>query len=201
MMAVSHTTDLRRRDLLQLGCACALGLAQVRLPSHAQPVAETPPQLPEELRNELPDAKAVGAATLRFLGLDIYRARLWAGSGFQAANYAHQPFGLELNYFRSLSGKLIAERSLKEMRRQGKLSEEREQAWLAAMVQAFPDVKTGDRITGLHSPGAATHFWFNGQSRPAVRDPEFGPVFFGIWLSDATSEPGMRATLLGKPAP
>jgi hypothetical protein len=132
--------------------------------------------------------------------MEIYQARLWTRAGFSAADYLQSPFALELNYARSLTGRLIAERSLKEMRRQGSISPEREQAWLEAMVQAFPDVKAGDRITGLHTPGVGARFWFNGQSRPAVRDVDFSRMFFGIWLSEATSEPQMRTQLLAPAA-
>jgi hypothetical protein len=107
-----------------------------------------------------------------------------------------------------LSGPLIAERSLKEMKRQGNFGPEREQAWLDTMQQAFPDVKSGDRITGLHTPGVGARFWYNGQLRPGSQgEPrpdaaraEFSKVFFGIWLSDATSEPELRKRLLGRPA-
>jgi hypothetical protein len=165
------------------------------------PAADAPaenPGLPSELVDALPGAQALGSARLRFLGLDIYQARLWAGPGFQPAAYAQSPFALELSYFRWLSGRLIAERSLKEMRRQGSIAPEREQAWLQAMVQAFPDVQQGDRITGLHAPGVGARFWFNGQSRSPVRDADFSRVFFGVWLSEATSEPQMRAQLLGQ---
>ncbi len=159
--------------------------------------AESSLPMPAELLLELPGAQARGSATLRFLGFSVYEARLWVQRGFQARSYAQSPFGLELNYLRALSGPLIAERSLKEMRLQGPLPEEREQAWLQAMVRAFPDVKAGDRITGVHTPGVGARFWFNGQSRPAVRDADFSAVFFGIWLSEASSEPQMRKQLLG----
>ena len=158
------------------------------------------PTMPAELQSELPDAQTLGSATMKFLGAAIYEARLWVQAGFQASNYANSPFALELNYFRALRGPLIAEQSLKEMRRQGPLGDEQEQAWLQAMVRSFPDVKAGDRITGLHKPGAGARFWFNGQSRPALNDPDFSRTFFGIWLSDATSEPRMRSQLLGRGA-
>lgn len=187
--------------MLHLGGACTVGLVSLALPALAQQSAEAAVSLPQELRSELPDAQLQGSATLRFLGMDIYKARLWTSREFKAASYTQSAFGLELIYMRSLSGRLIAERSLKEMQRQGRASEEREQAWLAAMAQAFPDVKAGDRITGVYRPGAGTNFWFNGQTRPAVHDASFGPVFFGIWLSDATSEPKMRTSLLGQQTP
>ena len=191
-----------RRAALGLGwlASCALISASYSSPNWAAGPAETSPPTPPEVQAEFPGAQALGSATLRFLGLAIYEARLWVQSGFNASMYAQCPLALELNYFRNLSGALIAERSLKEMRRQGPLSDERQQAWLQAMVLAFPDVKAGDRITGLHTPGVGARFWFNGQSRPALNDPDFSRTFFGIWLSDATSEPLMRNQLLGRGA-
>jgi hypothetical protein len=159
---------------------------------------ESGPSTPTELLTALPGAQAMGTATMRFLGLAVYEARLWVQRDFQASRYAQSPFALELNYFRNLSGPLIAERSLKEMRRQGPINETREQSWLQGMVRAFPDVKAGDRITGLHTPGVGARFWFNGQNLPDLNDPDFSRTFFGIWLSEATSEPQMRARLLGQ---
>ncbi len=191
-----------RRAALGLGGLASWTLISASYPStcRAANPAEASPPTPPEVQAELPGAQALGSATLRFLGLAIYEARLWVQSGFNASIYALSPFALELNYFRNLSGALIAERSLKEMRRQGPLSDEREQAWLQAMMRTFPDVKAGDRITGLHTPGAGARFWFNGQIRPALNDPDFSRIFFGIWLSDATSEPQMRSQLLRRGA-
>jgi hypothetical protein len=180
--------------------AQATWVAWISAASFPARAEELPNEPPTEVAAELAEAQARGSARLRFLGFNIYEARLWTRSGFVASAYAQSPFALQLNYARSLSGRLIAESSLKEMRRQGSISPEREQAWLEAMVQAFPDVKAGDRITGLHSPGEGARFWFNGQSRPAIRDAEFSRKFFGIWLSDATSEPQMRAQLLAAAA-
>lgn len=186
-----------RRDALRLGATALASLAGV-----AQ-AADTPSSAaaPAELLSALPGAQALGSARMRFFGLDIYEARLWVGSGFNPAAYASSPFALELSYARSLSGRLIAERSLKEMRRQGSFSAQQEQAWLEAMVQAFPDVRQGDRITGLHTPASGARFWFNGQERTPVRDADFSRFFFGIWLSQASSEPQMRAQLLGQKTP
>ena len=199
--ALPQATGSRsRRAALHAGSAGVLAilLAPARAADAPQPAVSA---LPAELLSALPGAQALGSARLRFLGLEIYEATLWSVSGFQSAAYAQSPLALELRYARSLSGRLIAERSLQEMQRQGSLGAEREQRWLAAMVQAFPDVAAGDRITGLHTPGVGARFWFNGQSRTSVADAAFSRVFFGIWLSEATSEPQMRSQLLGqKPA-
>ena len=65
------------------------------------------------------------------------------------------------------------------------------------MRQIFPDVKEGDRITGVQRPGEAARFFVNGQPRGEVRDAEFTRLFFGIWLSPRTSQPRLREALLG----
>ena len=64
------------------------------------------------------------------------------------------------------------------------------------MAALFPDVKAGDRLTGVQQPGRAARFFFNGQFRGEVVDAEFTRLFFGIWLSPRTSEPALRAQLL-----
>jgi hypothetical protein len=92
---------------------------------------------------------------------------------------------------------LIAERSITEMRRVGSFDDEQAQRWLAALKQIFPDVNAGDRITGVHRPGEGARFHVNGRLAGEVRDPLFARLFFGIWLSSRTSEPQLRAALLG----
>lgn len=164
-------------------------------------VAQAQNTLPPEVASELPGAQWTGTARMRFFGLSIYDSKLWVAPGFKASTYAQHPFALELTYLRGLSGTAIAERSLTEMRRVGSMSGEQESRWLKRMQETFPDVKEGDRIVGLHTPGVGARFWFNGQARATVADPEFSRYFFGIWLSDSTSEPKLRSALLERAAP
>ena len=62
-------------------------------------------------------------------------------------------------------------------------------------------VQPGDRITGVHRPGAGARFYFNGRLRASVDDAAFARAFFGIWLSPSTSEPRLRSALLSGSAP
>jgi len=64
------------------------------------------------------------------------------------------------------------------------------------MRALFPDVKSGDRITGVNQPDTGAVFWINGRLLGEVRDPAFAKQFFGIWLSPQTSEPQLRRALL-----
>ena len=83
------------------------------------------------------------------------------------------------------------------MKHIGAVSETQSAPWLAAMGKLFPDVQAGDRLTGLQQPGQAARFYFNGVLRGEVADADFTRLFFGIWLSSRTSEPKLRAQLLG----
>jgi hypothetical protein len=139
-----------------------------------------------------------GEARLRFLGLHVYDIRLWTPRGpVPAERWAVSPLALEIAYARALVGRLIAERSLKEMQRAGPVPPAVGERWLQSMTQIFPDVQAGDRITGLYSPDREARFFHNGKERGTVSDPEFARRFFGIWLADNTSEPSLRERLLG----
>ena len=179
-----------RRALL----LAALGWAAVPA-ARAQPAAAAP-ALPPELVAELPGARWRGTGVMRFFGLHIYDARLYSPEAL-AGDGAAQPLALELVYARRLVGEQIASRTIEEMRRIGSFSEEQAARWLKALQALFPDVKDGDRFTGVQRPGQATRFFLNGQHRGDVADADFTRLFFGIWLSPRTSEPKLRAQILG----
>jgi hypothetical protein len=153
--------------------------------------------VPAEVAAGLPGARVQGSAWMRFLGLRVYEARLWTGPTAVPQDWATAPLALEIEYARSLKGAAIAERSLVEMRRQGEIEATTAQRWLAAMKQLFPDVGAGDRLTALNRPGVGLQFFANGQLRGAVDEPDFAQRFLGIWLARQTSEPVLRAALLG----
>ncbi len=152
---------------------------------------------PMEVTQAMPTAQALGQSRLVVFGFNIYDAKLWANEKFIPANYASEPFALELRYLRSFSGPSISERSLKEMRRLGTVSDEKAAQWLDRMKQTFPDVKKGDQLIGIHRPDGSASFILNGKQIGEVREEEFNRLFFGIWLSPRTSEPKMRGELLG----
>lgn len=179
-----------------LAATAATDSAAGSAPSAAPVAAAASPAAPAQL----PGSRLQGEATLRFFGLRVYHARLWTLPDFRPERFLEQPVVLELDYLRDLKGGAIAERSVQEMRRAGGFSETQAERWLAEMRRIFPDVKNGDRLTGLHEPGVGARFWHNGQPAGSVTDPAFGRLFFGIWLAPSTSEPAMRLALLGQTA-
>ncbi len=157
--------------------------------------------LPQELRQNLPGASLGGHARFTFLGFDLYDARLWAEPGFTTERYDLHPFALELTYLRDFTGESIADRSVVEMRRQPGATEAQFDTWKRWMRSAFPNVRKGDRITGLHRPGEGALFLVNGLPVGALRDADFSRRFFGIWLSAQTSDSRLREILLLQVAP
>lgn len=186
---------MHRRTLLGAAAWVCHGLLTA---AHAQASGMTP--WPEVQAN-LPDSRWSGNARLRFWGFDVYDAQLWVAPSFTAAQYSQHRLALSLTYLRTLRGKAIAERSLTEMRRQGPISLEQENAWLPAMQALFVDVAANDRLTGLHQPGLGARFWLNARPLGGVADASFSQRFFGIWLDTASSEPEMRRNLLASAAP
>ena len=169
-------------------------------PSTVTATASAPADDSAALRVGLPGAQLAGSAKLTVWGFDVYRASLWVVPGFRPATYSQHAFALELAYLRKFEGSAITERTLAEMQRQAKIAPEKTRAWRDAMLAIFPDVKPGDRIAGIHQPGAGTRFLVNGKPKGEIADAQFDRLFFGIWLSDATSEPALRQALLAQTA-
>lgn len=188
---MNDARQLRRRQWARLALAATLCP-----PAMLQAIADTP--APAELATALPQARLQGTGVLRFFGLRVYEARLWTQPGFDADDYARQPFALELIYDRRLEGAAIAERSVAEMRRVGSFDEASARRWLALMKQAFPDVVATDRLLGLNDGVGGVRFFHNGQPTAQTVDADYARLFFGIWLSRQTSAPALRESLLGQ---
>ena len=193
----SKTVATRRRPLVLAGLGMLvvggfLGAVQAQSTSVVSPNAAY--SRPEILA--LGGVMPTAPVRLRVWGFEVYDARLWTPRGFRHSLAAQFPFALELQYLRKLEGSAIASRSIDEMRRVGSFSDAQAQTWLAAMRDMFPNVASGERITGINLPGEGAEFWVNGQRVGLVKDETFARLFFGIWLDERTSEPKMRAQLL-----
>jgi hypothetical protein len=192
--------QLSLKQCFQRSSALALLLALVLFQQSAL-ASLAPPSLsdlPAEAREAITDVSLSGTGKLTFFGLDVYQSSLWVAPSFKPARFEDHTFALELHYLRNFSADAIAQRSIEEMQRLQTLSDDQSSQWLSALRQALPNVKKGDRLIGLHRPGAGVVFWNNGKRSGEVRDAEFARQFFAIWLSPKTSEPKLRRALLAK---
>lgn len=184
---MSATSLSRARSLT---AALALAVATGGVAS----TALVAPPLPPAVGVLMPLALAQGGGELRWWGLSIYHGYLWTTGGRFSFDTA---FALDLHYERSLTGRGIAERSVEEMARHDANARADLARWGEAMARLFPDVAKGDRLTGVHVPGQGARFFHNGRALGSIDDARFSRAFFGIWLDARTSQPGLRAQLLG----
>jgi len=194
--------ELLRRAATLIALPATIGAASASLASTARASSRLAPSrlglpAPEEVAAELPVPRLQGQATMRYLGFEIYEARLWTAPDFSPTHYASHAFALELRYARKLDGAAIAERSLAEMRRVGSFDDARAKGWREMLGRALPDVEPGDRLTGVRAEGGTTRFYRNGRPTAVIEDADFARLFFGIWLSPRTSEPALRRGLIG----
>lgn len=148
------------------------------------------------IKTYVPNYETVGQGRLSVMMFDVYDATLFAPQGQWQAG---QPMALQLQYLRNLKGSKIADRSVEEMRNIGINDEVKLAAWHTQMRRIFPDVSEGTTLTGILSNKQESVFYRDGQEIGRIKDPDFGAAFFGIWLSENTSVPELRLSLLGKP--
>lgn len=190
----------RRALLRQLLLPAAAAVCAGSLSSAAWAQAASPIEPAAGEPSPVPGLRWSGQGLLRVWGFEVYRARLWVGPRFNPADHASDALALELEYLRAFSAASIASRSIEEMRRQQPIAPDQGERWQRALQTVLPDVRAGDRLLGVYRPGQAAQFRQPNRALGEVADPLFARLFFGIWLAPTTSEPGLRAALLGLPA-
>lgn len=165
----------------------AIALMLLPISAHATKV--------QTINKYVPNAEVVGAGTYREMFSDVYKAELYAPSG----KYKEKPpYALSINYFMDIDGKDIAKRSVEEMQKNGISDKEKLESWQSQMEAIFPDVKEGSKIIAVAKKDGSTIFISNGVLIGTIKDKDFAPCFFGIWLDPKTSDEDLRKQLLGE---
>jgi Chalcone isomerase-like len=201
--SVSRRTFGQRAAVWAAGSAGALtALGAAAQPSgavtpSAKPAART---LPSELSAfPAPSPWALmGSGVLRFFGFKAYEAHLWTGAATTNPLLSKTLFALEIEYSTAIKAEEIVNVSLVEMARLRSPSDAQIKAWSADLKKAFPDVKSGDKLTGVYVPKQGTRFFFNSRLTSEISDPAFGDAFFAIWLDDKAKKLDLRRALLGQ---
>jgi len=168
--------------------------------SAAQAAGEYAFTPPEELSTYGPSWQLLGSGVLRFFGFKVYDAILWLPNA-QAPHDFKRPFALDIRYATSVKGSDIANTSLIELQRISPSSPEQITAWAKFMNEVFVDVKSGDRLVGVHLPGTGMRLFLNGKLIGETPDVAFSEAFFRIWLDAKTKRPDLRTALLGRSGP
>ncbi|MFN3133217.1 chalcone isomerase family protein [Roseibium sp.] len=141
----------------------------------------------------VPSASLVGEGRMKFLGFNVFDAQLYAPNGVYSSS---NPFALRLTYLRNFKGKAIAEKSAEEMAKQG-VSKAQLGGWTKQMTAIFPNVSSGQSITGVRTASGSSVFYLGNKEIGTIADPAFTKHFFDIWLGSNTQNPRLRAKLVG----
>lgn len=140
-------------------------------------------------------ANLVGESRLTWLVWDVYDAALYtSGARFNPST----PFMLELTYLRPLDGASVANKTIEEMQRFGHRNATQTARWKTLMTRWFADIDRNTKLAAMRNTDGSTTFIRDGKTvLGTVAEPEFGRLFFDIWLSERTLRPDLRAELLG----
>ena len=143
----------------------------------------------------------VGSGVLSWFGIDVYEATLFTESGRFEGPGVDETVALELRYRRNIPASRLVERTRKEWNRLDGRTEIPDaavrEAWLKQVGSFWPDIRPGDLIVTVVSPGGPARFYTAGEFIGEVTDPAFGPAFLGIWLHPDSSRPDLRDQLVG----
>ncbi len=150
--------------------------------------------LPKVLADQFPGKwKVQGKGLFTWSVFRVYRMALHACGVFNP----EKPYALDLNYLRNVSAEQIAQASVQEMQRISGVSEAQAQSWGEQLLAILPDVRLGDRLIGVFSPGTGVWFCNADRALGVIQEPEFAAAFSAIWLDPQTRAPKLREHLLG----
>lgn len=153
------------------------------------------PPLPDPVSAKLPDLRLAGEGRFSWFGLHIYDASLWTRSDSFTVK---SEFALDIRYARNIVANRLVSNSVREMRRLGFDNPVQLAKWAEEMARVFPDIRKGDRLTGVNIPDIGAEFYHNGRFIGMVADKQFAVAFFSIWLDPRTREPELRESLIGQ---
>lgn len=150
--------------------------------------------------SELNKMHRIGKAQMSVLFFDIYDIELLSNTkDWQQNTY---PQALKISYLRDISKEDLI-KATQEQWQHIKLTNPNQTKWLEKLNDIWPQIQEGNGLTIIVDSNQSSKFYFNDEAQThqfigELADPDFGPAFLAIWLSNNTSEPKLRAKLLGK---
>ncbi len=137
----------------------------------------------------------VGSGKMSVLFWDVYNAELyvktepWRSDGF--------PQALRLSYLRDIEQEELIDATVEQWEHLG-FNSDRQQIWVEQLQTIWPDIKEGDELTLIVDEQRQARFYAGDKPLGVIVDPDFGPAFLAIWLSEDTSRPKLRKKLIAQ---
>ncbi len=140
-----------------------------------------------------------GEGEMDYLFWTIYRAELYVDSlPYQEESF---PKALKIEYYRDIDSDDLIDATKDQWLHLG-INQALITQWTAELPTIWPDISKGDELIIYVSKDGESTF-YSGQEGQTVKrlgqvdDHQFGRAFLDIWLSDKTTEPKLRAKLMG----
>lgn len=141
------------------------------------------------------DLTKYGEGEMSVMFWDLYKAELFGKTpSYQAGS---TPIALKITYLRDINKEDLIEATLDQWIHIG-FENEAIPNWATQLEQIWPDIKEGSQLIIRVYPGGSSDFYDSKSKIGSVADPQFGKAFLAIWLSEKTSEPKLRAQLIGE---
>lgn len=146
----------------------------------------------------------LGAGEMSFMFWSLYKAELYSANSQPSTTAAEvasiltspQDKALRIEYLRQIDKQDLLDATQEQWQHLGYRSGDIVR-WLGPLDNFWPSVTEGDVLTCLVTASGVSHFYFDDKPIGTIEDPEFGVAFLSIWLSPQTSQPALRARLLG----
>lgn len=180
-------------------CAGGLTAAHANLEDNTKQSSAAAPSAVRTFFRGTP--RLIGQHRFTYWGFEVYDASLWGNTAFAPQDWAKQSLVLELRYLRDFKGADIAQRSIDEMQGQRALSAAQKQTWASVLQSLIPNVRSGERLTGIYTPDKGMQLLHQDRLLGEVTDVELAQRFFGNWLAPETSQRQLRQQLLAGAQP
>jgi len=137
-----------------------------------------------------------GEATFSILFWDLYKSHLRTTSGNYPISLEQDQLIFHINYLTDISNEDLIMRTVEQWQHQG-VSERKYEHYIEELKNIWPNITKGDSLAILMKKDKSV-FYFNEQYIGTIDDDIFGQLFINIWLDESTSQPSLRAQLLGE---
>lgn len=136
-----------------------------------------------------------GETTFSILFWDLYKSKLLTTSGKYPLSEYGESLIFNINYLADISSEDLIMRTVEQWQHLG-INKREYQKYIGQLESLWPDIESGDSLA-IFLKNDKSVFYFNDQYIGSINDPEFGQLFIDIWLSEHTSQPELRAELIG----
>jgi hypothetical protein len=136
-----------------------------------------------------------GTTTFSILFWDLYKSTLYSTSGKYPLSSKSESLIFHINYLTNISSEDLIVRTIEQWQHLD-IEEKRYSHYVTELKKIWPNITDGDSLA-LLIQNNKSYFYFNDLYIGTIDDPYFGQLFIDIWLSKSTSQPTLRAELLG----